>query len=108
MDTKASLRAALSGMREIHIHRDDEKRDLLEARLRAACETLVRMPPSAMRSISEWGSLPGFPEESWQLAVLVDDLATEYGIEATVEVNGSRFTVRFYRGDGALPDMRGD
>ncbi len=103
MDTKGSLRAALSETREIRVHRDDKKRDLLEAQLRAACETLVRMPPSSMKAISESGSLLGFPEESWQLTAMVDDLAAEYGIEAVVEVTVPDFTVWFHRRDASCP-----
>ena len=101
-------------MKLTHLRMDagpsSEQAELLswEELLRPACETLAHMPASVMSSISVMGSLKDASGEPLPLIALADQLAAEYGMEATVEASGSSFTVCFNRRDCALPEMRGD
>lgn len=70
-----------------------------EGLLRCACETLDRVPETMMKSISVTGKLNGRDGEALSIVALSKQLATEYGIEEVVEIEGSRFTARFWRHD---------
>ena len=65
--------------------------------IRAACDTLSRMPIELMGSITVTGRLDGRRDEIRWLHELSHELATTRRLRAVIESKGSDFTVRFER-----------
>lgn len=65
--------------------------------IRAACDTLSRMPASLMDSITIAGRLEGSRDEIRRMHVLSLALAENNGLRATIETKDEAFSVRFTR-----------
>lgn len=75
-----------------------------EELLASACDTMVRMPPTIMKSIGVTGKLRAVDGEALLLLSTSKRLAAEHGLRETVNLDGRSFTVHFRRREGALPD----
>ena len=84
---------------EAFVSQHSEETDGWEELLRSACDTLDRLPEAVMNSISVMGRLNGMDGEALLVVSMSDQLAAEYGVREAVEIEGNRFTVRFWRRD---------
>jgi hypothetical protein len=67
--------------------------------LRAACIALYQTPVELMAATTVVGVVGRDAGEIGTFRTLVQDLADEYGLDATLEINIGSFSVRFTRHD---------